>query len=325
MLPSTPEEKQVIIDYMNWQAPDLTVEFVQKVYVENVISHQHAVWDVHTNVDRWWVITNPTNLYSQKQFPNMDLAVTFHVGLCVRIPRSDKPRLSDVDLEPMAGGYRHCSEALEVLKEAQEVSDFQAIGVRCREALLAFTGATQIVMPWTGSAVDKPKQADFKVWVDHVCATALSGQTHEHRRHLFRTLLMESWNFSNWLTHAKASTWYDAEAAASTVEHTLGLAGALVIHYVRGVPEACPACGSNRLEPQRGTHPKVPDVEFERPSCPKCGWVGEPVPVLADPQAYAGNKVETPPPDEPLPPAEPFILPEVPLRELLKPVRRKKE
>jgi hypothetical protein len=58
MLPSTPEEKQAIIDYMNSQAPDLTVEFLQKVYVENVLGHQHAVWDVHTNVDRWWVITN---------------------------------------------------------------------------------------------------------------------------------------------------------------------------------------------------------------------------------------------------------------------------
>lgn len=42
MLPSTPEEKQAIIDYMNSQAPDLPVEFLQKVYVENVLSHQHA-------------------------------------------------------------------------------------------------------------------------------------------------------------------------------------------------------------------------------------------------------------------------------------------
>jgi hypothetical protein len=80
MLPATPDETQAVIDYMNWKAPDLKVEFLQKVYTENVLSHQHHVWDVHTNVDRWWVITNPTNLYSQEQFPNMDLAVTFHVG-----------------------------------------------------------------------------------------------------------------------------------------------------------------------------------------------------------------------------------------------------
>jgi hypothetical protein len=157
MLPSTPEEKQAIIDYMNWQAPDVTVEFVQKVYVENVLSHQHAVWDVHTNVDRWWVITNPTNLYSQEQFPNMDLAVTFHVGLCLRVPRSDKPALSELKLEPMAACFRQISEAQDALRDAQEVTDFQAIGVRCREALLAFTGAAQIVMPRTGDAEAKPK------------------------------------------------------------------------------------------------------------------------------------------------------------------------
>jgi hypothetical protein len=224
MLPSTPEEKQAIIDYMNSQAPDLTVEFLQKVYVENVLSHQHAVWDVHTNVDRWWVITNPTNLYSQEQFPNMDLAVTLHVGLCLRIPRGEKSKLSELHVEPFAACFRHMSEASDALSSAQEVTDFQAVGVRCREALLTFTSAAQIVMPWSNGDDSKPKQADFKAWVDHICSVSLAGQTHEHRRHLFKTLLDEAWRFSNWLTHAKASTWYDAEAATSTVEHALGLA-----------------------------------------------------------------------------------------------------
>src|SRR5436309_9344898 len=91
MLDATQEELDYIINYMTSQAPDLTVEFAQKVYAENVLGHRHDVWDVHTNVDRWWVITNPTNLYSQVQFPNMDLAVTFHVGLC-RVFRAAKKR-----------------------------------------------------------------------------------------------------------------------------------------------------------------------------------------------------------------------------------------
>jgi hypothetical protein len=287
MLPSTLEEKQAIIDYMNSQAPDLAVEFLQKVYVENVLSHQHAVWDVHTDVDRWWVITNPTNLYAQEQFPNMDLAVTFHVGLCLRIPRGQRSKLSDHSVEPLAACFRHTSEASEALASAQEVTDFQAIGVRCREALLAFTAAAQIVIPWTGDAAGKPKQADFKAWVDHICAVTLSGETHERRRHLFKTLLNEAWAFANWLTHTKASTWHDAEAAVTTVEHALGLAGSLVIRHIRGVPETCPACGSNRLSPERGIHSSVPDIEWERPTCEKCGWTGDPVPILGTPEAYA--------------------------------------
>ncbi|CAE6840481.1 hypothetical protein R69888_06954 [Paraburkholderia haematera] len=64
MLPATDQETNDIIEYMTWQAPDLTVEMVQKVYSENVLHVCHDVWDVHTNNDRWWVITSPTNLYS---------------------------------------------------------------------------------------------------------------------------------------------------------------------------------------------------------------------------------------------------------------------
>ena len=316
MLSSTPEEKQAIIDYMNSQAPNLTVEFLQKVYVENVLNHQHAVWDVHTNVDRWWVITNPTNLYSQEQFPNMDLAVTFHVGLCLRIPRGDKAKLSDLSIEPLAACFRHVSEASDALDHAQEVSDFQAVGVRCREALLTFTGAAQIVVPWTGEASAKPKQADFKAWVDHICSVTLAGQSHEHRRHLLKTLLDEAWRFSNWLTHAKASAWHDAEAAATTVEHALGLATSLVLRHVRGVPHACPACGSTRLSPQRGVNDSVPDIEWERPVCEKCGWTGDPVPILPRPEDYATDE------DERAPPEGECVLPTVPLRELRKPGRK---
>jgi hypothetical protein len=90
MLPATQEEIDHVTEYMQSQAPDLAVQFVQKVYSENVLQIRHDVWDVHTAVDRWWVITEPMNLYSQDQFPNMDLALTFHLGLCLRIPRSDR-------------------------------------------------------------------------------------------------------------------------------------------------------------------------------------------------------------------------------------------
>jgi len=122
MLPSTPEEKQDIIDYMNSQAPDLTVKFLQKLYIENVHGDQHAIWDVDTNKDRWWVITNPTNLYSQEQFPSIDLAVTFHVGLCLRIPRGERSKPSDHSIEPLAACFRRASEASEALASAQRES-----------------------------------------------------------------------------------------------------------------------------------------------------------------------------------------------------------
>ena len=43
-------------------------------------------------------------------------------------------------------------------------------GIRSANAALScsFPGAAQIVVPWTGEASAKPKQADFKAWVDHI-------------------------------------------------------------------------------------------------------------------------------------------------------------
>ena len=312
MLPATPEETQAVIDYMNSQTPDLKVEFLQKVYTENVLSHQHQVWDVHTNVDRWWVITNPTNLYAQEQFPNMDLAVTFHVGLCLRIPRSHKQKLSDLPIEPFAECYRYMAEASDALDHAQEVADYQAIGVRCREALLAFSSAAQIALPWISSE-PKPKRADFKAWVDHICVVCMAGQTHEHRRQLFKSLLDNSWKFANWLTHTKTSRWYDAEAATSTVEHAISLGTSAVIRHMRGVPETCPACGSHRLSPERGVNPELSDIEWERPTCKKCGWTGKPVPIFEAVEDYGQEEDKAPIVDGD------HMIPTVPLRKLLKP------
>ena len=83
------------------QVSDETVELAQKVYSEQVHAVRHDIWDVHTNRSRWWVITNPTNLYSQEQFPNMDLALTFHVGLCLRSPRSERQSLTELPVEPL--------------------------------------------------------------------------------------------------------------------------------------------------------------------------------------------------------------------------------
>lgn len=161
MLPATEAEIEHIKQYMQSEAPDLTVEFAQKVYAENVLHVRHDVWDVHTNVDRWWVITEPMNLYAQTQFPNMDLALTFHIGLCLRIPRSERQKLSALPLEPFAETYRCLQEASDALAQAQEVADYQTIGVRCREALLAFVNAAQTIIPWASDET-VPKSGGVK-------------------------------------------------------------------------------------------------------------------------------------------------------------------
>jgi hypothetical protein len=110
MLRTTKKEREHVESYVRGQLPTHRLELAQKVYSERVHAERHDIWDVHTKRSRWWVITNPTNLYSQKQFPNMDLALTFHVGLCLRVPNNERKALNDLPIEPMAACWRTLQE-----------------------------------------------------------------------------------------------------------------------------------------------------------------------------------------------------------------------
>src|SRR3954454_20852129 len=102
---------------------------MQKVYSEAVLNTRHDVWDIHTNKDRWWVITGGTNLYSQEQFPNMDLALTFHVGLILRIPRTEEQQGDDLHLIPFGRVFEKMEGVGSAVLQAQNVADYQAVGV----------------------------------------------------------------------------------------------------------------------------------------------------------------------------------------------------
>lgn len=68
--------------------------------------------------------------------------------------------------------------------------------------------------------------------------------------------------------------------AHTLIQHAIGLATSLIVRELRGVPEACPSCGSPNLQPEQGENTAAPGVLWERPHCPDCGWTGRPVPIL---------------------------------------------
>jgi len=208
MLKATDEEIEAVREYFEWQAPDLEVTFMQKVYSEAVLNTRHDVWDIHTNKDRWWVITGNTNLYSQQQFPNMDLALTFHIGLILRIPRTEEQQVSDQRLIPFGAVYQRMEDAGTAVTQAHNLAGYQAVGVRCRETLLELIGAAQDAAVWT----DKPpKRADFRAWTEVICNDLMAGEPNKERRGATKGALESAWTFSNWLTHSKSATWVDAD------------------------------------------------------------------------------------------------------------------
>ena len=277
MLKATDEEIEEVREYFEWQAPDLEVTFMQKVYSEAVLSTRHDVWDIHTNKDRWWVITGPTNLYSQEQFPNMDLALTFHIGLILRIPRTEERQEDGVRILPFGPVFEKIGGAGTAVTQAQDLAGYQAVGVRCREVLLELIGVAQDAATWTDTP---PQRANFREWAEIICNDLLPGDTNKERRRALKGALESAWTFSNWLTHSKSATWIDADMAHSLTEHASGMAASLIVRELRGVPVECPNCGSPHLEPEQGENTATPSVLWERPRCTDCGWTGRPVPIL---------------------------------------------
>src|SRR4051794_27829228 len=72
VLRRSPREEQAICEYVESQSPKEKVLHLEKVTTEYVLDRKLDVWDVRTDGERYWVITNPTNLYSQELFPSLD-------------------------------------------------------------------------------------------------------------------------------------------------------------------------------------------------------------------------------------------------------------
>src|SRR5688500_3711989 len=77
--------------YVEWQTRDERVEHAERVATEFVLGRRLDAWDVYTDKRRWWVITSPTNLYSQELFPSLDYTISFHVGVTARVLSEPDP------------------------------------------------------------------------------------------------------------------------------------------------------------------------------------------------------------------------------------------
>jgi hypothetical protein len=141
---TTSTEKDDIRSYAEGQLGE-AVMHVEKVGSELVGPRRHDIRDVHCADGRWWVVTNPTNYYDQKDFKSRDVVLTFHVGLMLRVS-SERERRVPVQPGPAAllpGSWRRWQQAFEAYDSGDEVEAFQSVGVRLRECLVSFVGETR--------------------------------------------------------------------------------------------------------------------------------------------------------------------------------------
>jgi len=285
-------ERQRIVDYMASQARNETVEHLEKVAQERILGREMDVWDVHTDKGRWWVITSPTNLYSQAQIPSMDVALSFHAGLMARVEERQERKAPTAQAERFPTAWRQWEQAGEALDDAQEAHDFQAIGMRCREVLLAFSQEASALVTATG---EMPKAGDFVGWAELIANAIAPGAGAERRRGYLKAIAKATWEFVNWLTHATDADRFDGYFAHRATGHVLSAWTLCVFRHESPDAAHCPECGSYRLKKEYARSDESADYYVT--VCRVCGWSGDPEPTERrepPPGRDAGERDQTP-------------------------------
>ena len=261
-------EADEIIAYMNGQASDETVLHVEFIKKERVLGKSYSIWDVVTDKNRWWVITNLTNLYLQSVFKSMDYTLSFHIGLMARLSeRQDLPRdektLQFLEIE------RRQAAIHESFGDASEAIEFQQIGLQLREQLLRLVAALNTcIIPIAGG--DAPKKGDFNASIEVIANTIYVGKRKAALRKFVKSSSNDAWQLVGWLTHAQSSDQMSALIAMQAVEALVGHLLFSLTGYEDGAVAECPDCKSRRVHHYFDGNLGDEGGYFQ--SCQACAW-----------------------------------------------------
>jgi hypothetical protein len=266
----TPVSKRAISDYVETQARDETVLHAERVKSEHILGTDYVCWDVHSDKDRYWVITSPTNLYSQEFFPSLDYTLSFHVGVMARVMARQRGAPDAAHKARLTPVWRRWDDAAASFDAAEETEDFQAVGMKCRVCLLHLAKSLQ--KPEIVHAGEVPPQKDnFVGWAELIANAIAPGESSARIRSHLKTLSKSTWELVGWLTHANNAVRRDAVFVLDATHSTVAAFGSAVLRVESKAPEKCPNCGSSSLDV--GYNPELPRPHVWQ--CEKCGWRNE--------------------------------------------------
>jgi hypothetical protein len=262
------DAEQDIADYVESQARDETVQHVEKVKTEYVLGAPYDVWDVSTDKDRWWVVTNMTNLYSQRHFPSLDYTLSFHVGLMMRLASRDGRSIDD-EPSPFDEVFRRQNQAGEILERAVEATEFQAVGMLLRESMISLVGTMRrrVELQIEG---DRPQDANVIDWCNLLFGHLCQGATNQELRQYLRTASERAWRLVNWLTHHRNANMTAALVAYDAVNAIISQSVHLLSRERQDRTNQCPRCSSRRLRSHFDMMVQPDGAYYE--TCGECGW-----------------------------------------------------
>ena len=263
-----PSNAREISGYVEWQARGEKVQHAEKIKTEHLLGRDYECWDVHTQRERYWVITSPTNLYSHKLFPSLDYTLSFHVGVMLRVEASQKGAPDAAHSARLLAVWRRWEEASAALDGAEEAEEFQAVGMRCRECLIQLVrsvGKAEMVP----EGQEAPQRSNVIGWAEHIANTVAAGASAEHLRGHLKSIAKSTWQFAQWLTHANNAARWDAASVLDATQAVIVAFGSAVMRYESGTPDRCPKCGSYSVAVGYNPEESVPYLS----ACKKCDWV----------------------------------------------------
>lgn len=267
-----PHSEQDIADYVEGQVPEETVLHVEKVKQEIVLGDIYEIWDVTTDIKRWWVITNWTNLYSQQHFPSLDYTLSFHIGLMMRL-RSSPQGADSEEPSPFDEVFRRQEQAQKRHESAVEAEDYQTVGMLLRECLISLIAVLRRRIQISPD-IEQPQGANFIDWSTLFMDVLCRGDSNEKLRQYLKHTAEETWQLVNWLTHDRHAN----KTASSIAVHTCE---SVILHSIEVLERErtdqfveCPICKSRNIR----THFDMfiePDGDYYV-SCGVCGWNSHP-------------------------------------------------
>lgn len=245
------------------------VKLVQKVGSRRVAGRSYEIYDVWMEKgDRWWVITNLTNLYSQDNFNSIEQAFTYHIGFNVVAGERFRP---DEDAETVGSAWRRFAKATDAMNDASEAEDFQAVAIRCRETLLAMI-REHMADDWVPKDNAQPQVANFKAWMDIFSDALATGRPRQY----LKLLGEKSWDLTVWLQHYVDATEWDAELVLDSTAHLLNTLTLAIARHGHGPSRRCPQCESYRVDSDgEVTRRRGKQGWWSQDVCAACGWRGE--------------------------------------------------
>jgi len=220
VLEKNASEAAQVRSYVEWQMPKEKVRHLEKISTENIYGQPMDAWDVRTNKNRWWVITNPINLYLQRLFPSLDYTLSFHVGVTTRATQSEMTAKQEKAHNRVNRLSNRLADARDASFKAKNPSDFQAVGMKCRECLLVI--AQSFAKPkMVPNGLEIPQKGNFVSWCELIANYFAPGDSNKQIRTYLKTISKETWQLACWLTHAQNAKRYHCNLTVDATESVL--------------------------------------------------------------------------------------------------------